>query len=179
MMDDICAHITDIVANSIAAGAKRILVSIELSKSRNILSLKITDNGKGMDKETAAKVIDPFYSTKTGRKVGLGIPLLKGTAETCGGGFALNSNEGIGTEIKAFFLLDHPDLPPLGKLKDTILISSVSNPEISLSFDIKTDDRNFIFDMEEINKVLDGLPVNDPEVIKFLTKYLDENLEFI
>lgn len=179
MMDDICAHITDIVANSLSAGAKNVLVSIELSKTRNILSLKISDNGKGMDKETAAKVVDPFYSTKTGRKVGLGIPLLKGTAETCGGSFTLSSNAGVGTEIEVSFLLDHPDLPPLGKLKDTILILSVSNPEVNFSFKIKTDERDFLFDTEEINKILDGLPIHDPEVIKFLTNYLDENLEFI
>jgi hypothetical protein len=179
MMDDLCAHITDIVANSISAGAKKIMVSIEMSKSRNILSLKITDNGKGMDKKTAEKVIDPFYSTKTGKKVGLGIPLLKGTAETCGGSFKLNSEEGIGTEIDVTFLMDHPDLPPLGKLKDTILISSVSNPETNFSYYIKADDKDFLFDIEEINNILDGLPINDPEVIKFLTKYLDENLEFI
>ena len=179
MMDDICAHITDIAANSLAAGAKKILVFIELSKVNNILSLKISDNGKGMDKETAAKVIDPFYSTKTGKKVGLGIPLLKGTAETCRGSFELTSSTGVGTEIEASFLLNHPDLPPLGKLKDTILILSVSNPEVNFSFEIKTDEKNFLFDTEEINKILDGLPINDPEVMKFFTKYLDENLEFI
>jgi hypothetical protein len=75
--------------------------------------------------------------------------------------------------------MDHPDLPPLGKLKDTILISSVSNPETNFSYYIKTDDKDFLFDIEEINNILDGLPINDPEVIKFLTKYLDENLEFI
>ncbi len=179
MMDDICAHITDIVANSISAGAGHISVKIEKSRDRNVLFLKITDNGKGMDKDTARKVVDPFYSTKTGRKVGLGIPLLKGTAETCGGVFALTSNEGAGTEIKVSFQLDHPDLPPLGKIKDTILILSLSNPEINFSFELKTDEKDFIFNTEEIKTILDGLPIGDPEVIKFLTKYLDENIEFI
>jgi len=179
MMDDICAHITDIAANSISAGAKNIIVSIEKSKTKNKLSLKISDDGKGMDKDTAEKVVDPFFSTKTGRKVGLGIPLLKGTAETCGGHFSLNSSPGVGTEIEVSFLLDHPDLPPLGKLKDNILMLVVSNPEINYSFNIKTDDNDFLFDTKEINNMLDGLPINNPEVIKFLTIYLDENLEFI
>lgn len=179
MMDDICAHITDIVANSISANAKNITVSIEYSKSKNILYLKVSDNGKGMDEETAKKVVDPFFSTKVGRKVGLGIPLLKGTAETCGGNFSLNSSPGVGTEIEVLFPLDHPDLPPLGKLKDTILILTISNPEINFTFNIKTDNRDFVFDTEEINKILDGLPINNPEVIKFLTNYLDENIEFI
>lgn len=179
MMDDICAHITDIAANSISAGAKNIVVSIEKSVENNKLYLKISDDGRGMDKETAAKVIDPFFSTKTGRKVGLGIPLLKGTAETCGGHFSLNSSPGVGTEIEVSFMLDHPDLPPLGKLKDTMLMLVVTNPEVNYSFNIKTDKNNFLFDTVEINKMLDGMPINNPEVIKFLTIYLDENLEFI
>lgn len=179
MMDDICAHITDITANSKSAGAKNILVSIEKNEKKNKLSLKISDDGKGMDKDTAEKVVDPFFSTKTGRKVGLGIPLLKGTAETCGGLFSLKSAISIGTEIEVSFLLDHPDLPPIGKLKDTILMLVVTNPEIHYSFNIKTDNNEFLLDTNEINKLLDGLPINNPEVIRFLTIYLDENLEFV
>ena len=179
MMDDICAHITDIAANAISAEAKKVFVFLEKSIINNRLYLKVSDNGKGMDEETVKRVIDPFFSTKTGRKVGLGIPLLKGTAETCGGHFSLNSSPGVGTEIEVSFLLDHPDLPPLGKLKDNILMLVVSNPEINYSFNIKTDDNDFLFDTKEINNMLDGLPINNPEVIKFLTIYLDENLEFI
>ena len=179
MMDDICAHITDITANSKGACAKNILVSIEKNEKKNKLALKISDDGKGMDKDTAEKVVDPFFSTKTGRKVGLGIPLLKGTAETCGGIFSLKSATSIGTEIEVSFLLDHPDLPPLGKIKDTILMLVVTNPEIHYSFNIKTDNNDFFLDTNEINKLLDGLPINNPEVIRFLTIYLDENLDFV
>ncbi|HOL05674.1 MAG TPA: ATP-binding protein [Syntrophorhabdaceae bacterium] len=178
-MDDICAHITDVVANSVSAGAKKVFIFLEKSTIKNALHLKITDNGKGMDEETAKKVVDPFFSTKTGRKVGLGIPLLKGTAETCGGYFNLKSALGEGTEIDVFFTLDHPDLPPIGNLKDTILILTVSNPEVDFLFNIKNDVINFIFDTEEIKGLLDGVPINSPEVIKFLTNYLDEHLNFI
>lgn len=179
MMDDICAHITDIAANAVSAKAKKVFVFLEKSRINNRLYLKVSDNGKGMDKETLKKVIDPFFSTKTGRKVGLGIPLLKGTAETCGGHFNIKSTPGEGTEIEASFQLDHPDLPPIGKLKDTILILSVSNPDVDFLFNVKNDVINFIFDTEEIKTLLDGVSINSPEVIKFLTNYLDEHLKFI
>ncbi|HOV91362.1 MAG TPA: ATP-binding protein [Syntrophorhabdaceae bacterium] len=179
MMEDICAHITDIAANAISAKAKKVFVFLEKSTVNNRLSLKVTDNGKGMNEETLKKVIDPFFSTKTGRKVGLGIPLLKGTAETCGGHFNIKSTPGEGTEIEVFFQLDHPDLPPIGNLKDTILILTVGNPEVDFLFNIKNDVINFIFDTEEIKGLLDGVPINSPEVIKFLTNYLDEHLKFI
>ncbi|MCX8110417.1 MAG: ATP-binding protein [Syntrophorhabdaceae bacterium] len=179
MMDDICAHITDIAANSVSANAKKIFIFLEKSTINNRLMLKVTDNGKGMDEGTIKKVIDPFFSTKTGRKVGLGIPLLKGTAETCGGHFKIKSTIGKGTEIEATFQLDHPDLPPIGNLNDTILILTISNPEVDFLFNIKNDIINFIFDTEEIKGLLDGVPINSPEVIKFLTNYLDEHLKFI
>ncbi|HOS60629.1 MAG TPA: hypothetical protein PK661_11070, partial [Syntrophorhabdaceae bacterium] len=96
-----------------------------------------------------------------------------------GGLFSLKSAISIGTEIEVSFLLDHPDLPPIGKLKDTILMLVVTNPEIHYSFNIKTDNNDFLLDTNEINKLLDGLPINNPEVIRFLTIYLDENLDFV
>lgn len=178
MMDEICAHITDLVVNSISAGAKHIKVSIEKSKVKNKLLIKVTDDGRGMDEDTLKQVIDPFFSTKTGRKVGLGIPLLRGTAETCGGSFDIRSTPGKGTEIMASFPLNHPDLPPIGNVKDTLLVLSISNPEIDFSFTIKNDIMNFTFNTMEIKRLLDGLSINSPEVIKFLRDYLDEHLSF-
>ncbi|MCX7965745.1 MAG: ATP-binding protein [Syntrophorhabdaceae bacterium] len=178
MMDEICSHIADLIVNSISAEAKHIKVTIEKSKINNELSLKVSDDGKGMNESILKQVIDPFYSTKIGRKVGLGIPLLKGTAETCGGSFNIKSTPGRGTEIAVSFPLNHPDLPPLGNLKDTILVLSVSNPEVDFTFHIKNDVVNFTFDTMEIKKMLDGLPINSPEVIKFLKDYLDEHLDF-
>jgi len=178
MMDDICAHIVDLAVNSISAGAKHVKISIEKSNIKNELFIKVSDDGKGIDEATIKQVIDPFFSTKTGRKVGLGIPLLKGTAETCGGSFHIASIEGKGTEIMASFPLNHPDLPPIGNIKDTILVLSISNPEIDFFFDIKNDIMNFTFNTKEIKTLLNGLTINSPEVIKFLKDYLEEHLDF-
>lgn len=108
----------------------------------------------------------------------MGIPLLKGTAETCGGSFNIKSIQGKGTDIMASFQLSHPDLPPLGNVKDTILVLSISNPEVDFFFDIKNDIMSFTFNTKEIKTLLDGLPINSPEVIKFLKNYLDEHLDF-
>ena len=176
MMDELCSHIMDIAANSVTAKAQNILVSIKRDSMNSLLTLQIKDDGVGMDKETAYKVQDPFFSTKIGKKVGLGIPLLKGTAETTGGSFRLSSRVGEGTEIYVTFDSRHPDLPPLGNIKDTILVLVVGNPETDFVFRLSSDGNDFVLDTKEVKALLDGVPINHPEVINFLTKYLDENM---
>ncbi len=176
MMTDICAHLVDIVSNSAAAGAGNIHISISESRKEDLLILKVIDDGRGMNPETVGLVMDPFFSTKKGHKVGLGVPLLKGTAETCGGAFSLTSEVGKGTSITASFKLTHPDLPPLGNLKDTFLTLTVSYPDLDFVFEYVTDNTNFILDTKDIRVQLDGIPINHPEVITFLGKYLDERL---
>jgi hypothetical protein len=176
MMTDICAHLVDIVSNSVAAGAKNIRIAIAESKRTDLLTMEVTDDGRGMDRETTGRVLDPFFSTKTGHKVGLGVPLLKGTAETCGGTFALSSEVGKGTSIVATFRLTHPDLPPLGNLRDTFLALTVSYPDVDFVFEYNTDTTTFFLDTKDIRSELGGIPINHPEVITFLGKYLDERL---
>ena len=176
MMDEIASHIIDIVANSVTAKATYISIDIEKDTQRNLLSLHIKDNGVGMDRETKEKVLDPFYTTKKGKKVGLGVPLLKGTAETTGGTFRLSSVVGQGTEIFATFDLSHPDLPPLGNIRDTMLVLVVGNPETDFRFSLKVDSRQFVLDTQDIKLLLEEVPINHPEVITFLGKYIDENM---
>lgn len=176
MMDEISSHIMDIVANSLTAGAHNISVLIEKDSAGSLFILDIKDDGVGMDSEMTKKVQDPFFSTKTGRKVGLGIPLLKGTAETTGGAFSLTSEPGRGTRIRATFNANHPDLPPLGNLKDTILVLAVGNPEVNFLFRYKNSVKDFLLDTAEVKDLLGGVPINHPEVISFLSKYLDEHL---
>ncbi|MBP7527922.1 MAG: ATP-binding protein [Syntrophorhabdaceae bacterium] len=176
MMEDISSHIMDIVMNSVTAEAKHISVIIEKDPRTSILGLTIADDGAGMDSETVQKVQDPFFSTKTGRKVGLGIPLLKGTAETTGGSFELTSARGAGTTIRATFDSRHPDLPPMGNVRDTFFVLIVSHPDVDFNFHYFVDGRDFTLDTGELKRELDGVPVNHPEVISFLSKYLDEHL---
>jgi Histidine kinase-, DNA gyrase B-, and HSP90-like ATPase len=176
MMDEIASHIMDIVANSVSAKANNIIVAITKDTKKVLLTLRIKDDGIGMDEDMARKVQDPFFSTKIGKKVGLGIPLLKGTAETTGGSFCLSSVVGEGTEIFVSFDLNHPDLPPLGNIRDTMLVLVIGNPDTDFRFQIKGDTKEFILDTKEIKHLLDGVPINHPDVITFLSKYLDENM---
>jgi hypothetical protein len=176
MMEELCSHIMDIVTNSITARAKHVEVSIIEDRKNGILTLYIKDDGVGMDSDTARKVQDPFFSTKTGRKVGLGIPLLKGTAETTGGSFSLTTELGQGVEICASFSINHPDLPPMGNLKDTVLVLIVGNSEIDFTFRYRVDEKEFVLDTTVIKTLLGDVPIKDPDVINFLINYLDENL---
>ena len=175
-MDEISSHIMDIAMNAITAKAKNIEISIAADPKKALLTLFFKDDGVGMDKAMVEKVQDPFFSTKTGKKVGLGIPLLKGTAETTGGTFTLTSEVGDGVEIHASFRLNHPDLPPIGKLKDTILVLVAGNPDIDFVFKYTLNEKEFIFDTAAMRAILGDIPLNDPEVVKFFIKYLDEYL---
>lgn len=176
MMEDISSHIMDIAMNSVTAGADRISIVIEKNPATEIFKLVVADNGAGMDAETMIKVQDPFFSTKTGRKVGLGIPLLKGTAETTGGSFRLESEKGVGTSITATFDSRHPDLPPLGNIRDTFFVLIVSHPEVDFDLHYSVNGKTFALDTAEMKTELEGIPLNHPEVISFLGKYLDEHL---
>ena len=162
--------------NSVTAGAQNIAIAVEKDPGTSILSLTISDDGSGMDADMAMKVQDPFFSTKTGRKVGLGIPLLKGTAETTGGSFRLTSAKGEGTSIRATFDSRHPDLPPLGNIRDTFFVLIASHPEIDFNLRYSVDGKDFLLDTAEWRNELDGVPLNHPEVIGFLSNYLDEHL---
>lgn len=175
-MDEISSHIMDIAMNAITAKAQHIVISIGADPEKALLTLFFKDDGVGMDKTMVEKVQDPFFSTKTGKKVGLGIPLLKGTAETTGGTFSLTSEVGHGVEIRASFRLNHPDLPPMGKLKDTILVLVAGNPDIDFVFKYTLNQKEFILDTSAMRAILGDVPLNDPEVVKFFIKYLDEYL---
>lgn len=177
MMDEISSHIMDIAMNAITAHAKRVEVTIIADPEKSLLTLFFKDDGIGMNEEMVKKVQDPFFSTKTGKKVGLGIPLLKGTAETTGGTFSLTSQPGKGVEISASFRLNHPDLPPLGKLKDTILVLITGNPDVDFLFRCVLNEKEFVLDTESVRNALGDVPLNNPEVVKFFINYLDEHLQ--
>ena len=177
MLAELSMHIMDIVQNSISAGASFVRVKIEQREATDTLTIEVEDNGKGMTEEEIKKVQDPFYTTKSYKKVGLGIPLFKQTAEHCDGGFEILSTPGKGTLIRATFKSSHIDLPPMGNLRDTILTLIVGKPEVDFLFEIYKDGVSFILDTREVKKELQDVPINHPEVIKFLEEYIDTNLK--
>jgi anti-sigma regulatory factor (Ser/Thr protein kinase) len=178
-MKDISLHILDIAQNSIAAGAGMIEISIheDLVSDRYILTVK--DNGKGMDKVTLSKVSDPFFTSRTTRKVGLGIPLLKLNAERTGGSFTIESETGKGTKITAAFVLSNIDLLPEGDLTGTIVMLASMNPTIEFVYTYTTATGSYTFDTREIKNVLGEISISDLSVYPYLKEIISENLKEI
>lgn len=137
-MQDLSLHILDIVENSMNAGSTRIEVKILAHEKADLLELLIADDGRGMDEGELEKARDPFYSSKPGKRIGLGIPLLAQAAREGGGDFSIQSNAGGGTVLKASFTMSHPDRKPLGDIAGTMRMLEVTHPEIEFIFEHQT-----------------------------------------
>ena len=167
-------HITDITANSIRANASEIGLSVEEQDTRIVI--RITDNGLGMDAETARRVTNPFYTTRTTRKVGLGLPFLIQNAEQTGGSVTLTSEPGKGTEVRAVFHSDHIDCPPWGDLPGTVALLITGNPEINVCFEYRSGETVFSISTNEIKEILDGVPLSHPKVMLLIKEMIKENI---
>ncbi|MCD4795863.1 MAG: ATP-binding protein, partial [Candidatus Cloacimonetes bacterium] len=145
-MEDLSLHILDVVENSIEAKASIIEIKIVEDKNNDLLAVEIKDNGRGMNKETINKVLDPFYTTRTTRKVGMGLSLLAQAARESNGNFEINSKVGEGTEVKAVFQYSHIDRKPIGDMKNTLITLMVSHPEINFVYEHQDEDGNYVLD---------------------------------
>ena len=178
MLEDLSQHILDIAENSLNAGASKVEIAVERDAARNILSLSVKDDGRGMDKETVSKVLDPFYTTRTTRRVGLGLPFLKQSAELCGGFLRLDSEPGKGTTLEAAFALDAIDRPPMGNIPSTLVTLLAGSPAVHWTYRHVCDGRIFNFDSNEVVAVLeDPEMLRSVEVALWLRDFLRENIE--
>ncbi|MGQ1788030.1 MULTISPECIES: ATP-binding protein [unclassified Saccharicrinis] len=175
-MRDISMHILDIIGNSVRAGASLVELTILEDSAEDLLILKIKDDGCGMDDKTIKKALDPFFTSRKTRKVGLGIPLLQQNAQLSEGDLTIESELDKGTQIMASFVHSHIDRPPLGDLAGTISLIVSGNPNVDFLYFHQRDDEDFIFDSREVKKVLEGVPVTDPDVVKFMREMIKENL---
>ncbi len=182
-MKEISLHILDIAENSIAAGAKNIRIAVVEDLMHDQLTAQVEDDGRGMDEDTVKKVVDPFVTSRTTRKVGLGIPLLKEAAELCNGAFNIQSAPGKGTLVEVDFQFSHIDRMPLGDLAGTYLTLLIANPEVEWYFQhqsifgmIEQDNKSFSFDSRILKKELDGISLCEPEVISFLRDYFSQGI---
>lgn len=179
-MKDLSMHILDICENSIDAGAKLIEITIDEDTQKNILSLKIADNGKGLEESILKKVLDPFYTTRTTRRVGLGFPLLSQAAKEADGNIDIQSKKGEGTTVAATFVHNHIDRKPLGNIPETITtLIAGRGLEIDIVYNHCRDGCSFLLDTREIKKELQDVPINNPEILSFLQKYVEEGLNDI
>jgi hypothetical protein len=170
---ELALHLLDIAENSVAAQASHITLTVVEDFQADRLTLRVEDNGKGMDALTAQRAVDPFYTSRTTRKVGLGIPLLKAAAEACDGGLNLHSQVGGGTVLEATFRESHIDRMPLGNLADTCFTLIIGHPEIYWKFLYRSGDYEFIYDHGEILQALDGVSLTEPAVLQFLRNTIE------
>jgi hypothetical protein len=178
-MNEISLHILDITQNSIVAGASLIFIKISESEILNNYEVEISDNGKGISPEMLEKVTDAFVTSRTTRKVGLGLPLLKQNAEQTGGSFNITSIVGKGTTTTAVFKLNNIDRPPLGDMAGTMAILAGSNPKIDFIYSHIVNEQSYVFDTREVKLVLEDVPISNPGVRKYIKEMIDENLEEI
>lgn len=178
-MTDLSLHILDIVQNSISAEASRIEIRIDENITDNEYIITIIDNGKGMDKEMLNNVTDPFFTTRTTRKVGVGLSLFKQNAEQTGGNMTIESTLGYGTTVKAVFGFHHIDRLPLGDMAGTMTLLVGANPQIRFLYIHNTPLSEFEFDTDEVKVELEKVPINHPDILKVLKEMIEENLDMI
>lgn len=144
-MHELSLHILDLLQNAAEAGANQVELTVTADTRQNLLTICVADNGKGISEEMLEKVADPFVTTRTSRKVGLGLALLKAAAESCGGDLAISSRLGVGTKVTASFRLDHIDLPPLGDIAGTIMAFMAGRSGMIFSYRHCRNDREYVF----------------------------------
>lgn len=172
-MREISLNILDIAQNSVSAKAS--LIEIELSHNENVLTVKITDNGSGMSSEQLQKVRDPFFTTRTTRKVGMGIPLFKMAAEMTGGSFDIESALGKGTMVTAVFKTDSIDFTPVGDMAATMCSLISMNTDIDFIYRRSQGEREFTLDTRQMREILGDVPLSSPEVTEFISDFICEN----
>jgi hypothetical protein len=175
-MRELSLHILDIVENAVEAGAQKISLYITEDYDSDRLTISIVDDGRGMDAETIHRVRDPFYTTRTTRHVGLGIPLFVAAAERCDGTLTIDSTLGKGTTISATFRHSHIDRAPLGDMPSTLMCILMRDQEFDLTYQHRSIqnhvERVFEFDTVQIKQILGDVPLYYPDIRDWLREFV-------
>jgi len=177
MMPEISLNILDVAQNSVAAGSLLTEIGVFIDSAADSLEVVVSDNGAGMPPEMVEKVGDPFFTTRTTRKVGLGLPFLKMAAELTGGSFSIKSELGKGTRTRAVFGLSHIDRMPMGDIAGTMVSLIGPNPDLDFILRYSVDGKEFVMDSREVRIVLDGVPLHEPEVLSFMGEFINDNID--
>ena len=173
-MQELSLNILDIAQNSIVANATLIEIGVEVDENE-FLTITIRDNGKGMDSEAVKNVINPFFTSRTTRKVGLGVPFFKQAAEDTGGSFHIESEVGVGTTIKAVFDTTNIDYTPLGEVWDTVALLIQMNETLDFVYTVKKDGEEFVCDTRQLREIMEGMPLSDLNVVMWIKEFIREN----
>ncbi len=174
-MRELSLNVLDIAQNSIRAEASLVTIEIIENTKEHELLIKISDNGKGMSESQLQSVRDPFFTTRTTRKVGMGIPLFKMAAEMTGGSFAIESELGKGTVTSATFKTDHLDFTPLGDVCSTVMMLITMNLHIDFVYIRKLDEKQFTVDTRQLKEILGDVPLNEYSIAEWIKDYITEN----
>ena len=175
-MKELSLHILDIVQNSIKAGAKNIEIKIDENTADDLLTIEINDNGCGMSEEFLKKVKDPFVTTRTTRRMGMGISLFEAAAMQCGGGLEIESKLGVGTKLKVIFKHSSIDRAPIGDMAETMLTIISGAPDIEYIYEHKKDDKVFLLDTVQLKEILGDIPLDTPDVLNWIVGFIREGL---
>ena len=176
-MRELALHLMDIVQNSLQAGARRIDILIAADPQQDLLTLQVQDDGCGMSPEQVQQATDPYHTTRSTRPVGLGLPLLMEQCTLTGGELSLISQPGQGTTVTARLGLNSIDRLPVGNIAETMALLILSGPDIDYSLTIQGPDGHDVFDLAEVRRTLDDVPVNDPAVLEWITGYLQQQMK--
>jgi len=176
MIEELDMHLLDLVQNALTAGATNIDVRVICDEVPDRLRMSVSDDGRGMDAATLDEVRRGYYSSKPSQSVGLGIPLLRETAEHCNGSFRIDSAPGSGTTVHAEFQRSHVDCPPFGDLATTFLDILVTTPARYVRITYRCDGRELEIDTAALVDLLDGMSLQHPEVIQFLRAFIAERV---
>jgi len=175
-LEDLSLHILDIVENAIAAQAKKIDILIMEEPKKDRLVIEIKDDGIGMDEEVSQKAIDPFFTTRTSRRVGLGLSLMAQAAQEAGGMLRIESELGKGTKVTTTFQYHHIDRKPLGSMVETMTILLLGNSELDISYTHQKEGKSYVLKSQVLKERFKNRSLTDPEVIQWLRKHLKEGL---
>ncbi len=176
-MEELSLHILDIAKNSVKANAKLITIKIDEDEKKNRLTIEIIDDGCGMSEEFLKTVKNPFSTTRTTRKVGMGISLFEAAAVQCGGGLEITSKLGEGTTLRADFELNSIDRAPLGDIAGTMTVLISGSPDIDFVYSHTKNDKEFRMNTKEIREILGNVPLDNPEVIGWIDGFINEGIE--
>ena len=175
-MKELSLHILDIAENSVKAKASLIEISVSEDEEKNLIEIEIKDDGCGMSEEFLNRVKDPFSTTRTTRRVGMGLSLFEAAAQQCGGTLQISSKEGIGTDVLVTFILNHIDRAPLGDMAGTMQTLIGGSPDIDFIYHYKKNGREFCLNTAEMRNELGDVPLNTPEVLLWIGDFIKDGI---
>lgn len=173
-MRELALHVLDVVENSLRAGASLVEITVEEDSRADTLVITVRDDGEGMDEETLARALDPFFTTKTTRRVGLGLSLFREAARRTGGELEVRSTRGHGTTVVARFGRSHVDRQPLGDMASTVQAALAQNPRVDIVYLHRVDGEEYLFDTRHLRALLEDVPLNAPEVLSLVGSLIRE-----